>query len=70
MKYLTMALYDLCVHNSAGPDATYDKENPYVFDGGKQDAATLLNAMMKKFMGVEQFVGSFPGASWLHCMQG
>jgi thimet oligopeptidase len=70
MKYLAMALYDLRVHTSAGPDATSDKQNPYVFDGVKHDAASLFNAMMKKYTGVEQIVGSFPGASWLHLMQG
>eukprot|EP00804_Cyclotella_cryptica_P009207 CCRYP_019218-RA/>CCRYP_019218-RA protein AED:0.24 eAED:0.24 QI:77/1/1/1/0.33/0.25/4/1423/702 len=70
MKYLAMALYDLRVHTSAGPDATSDKQNPYVVDEVSHNASSLFNAMMKKYTGMEQVKGSFAGASWLHLMQG
>lgn len=61
-KYLAMALYDLQVHSAAS--------GPYILDGEVHDGASLFNAMMKKYTGIGQIQGSFPGASWLHLMQG
>lgn len=61
-KYLAMALYDLRVHTAPC--------GPFNLDGESHDAASLFNAMVKKYTCIDQIPGSFAGASWLHLLQG
>jgi len=74
-KYLAMSLFDLKVHSepfiapNEQPESTLDSRR-YELDGEIHGAASLFNAMVKKYTGIEQIPGSFAGASWLHLMQG
>ena len=73
-KYLAMSLYDLKVHSepfippNSGESTLASRR--YELDGEIHDAASLFNAMVKKYTGICQAPGSFAGASWLHLMQG
>ena len=55
---------------STVPLTIFTLSGSYNLDGENHDAASLFNAMMKKYTGVEQISDSFAGASWLHLMQG